>query len=172
MSRAGEKYRALLRLARDQAGKPEGDTASAIAARMLLSDPGLESDAHEDREPERREIRYKSETDYHALLWSFRFVGVEPLQYVKSRAKVIVGEDSPSMLDAVEEAYHSVRHRLEEVVGYAIAGFLQGAMPLRSKRKSSPSDQRPDPELLEAARSAAAAGRSVSIRKAIGSGEG
>lgn len=169
MKSALRRYRSLMRLAQDQAGKPEGETAAAVAAAIAKRDPSVLHGIDVEVDPETREIRYKSEADRDALIWCFNYIGVKPLTYVKSRKKVVIGEDIPSLLDAVETAFASVRHKHEEILRYASAGFLMGCMPRKIERDSDDEDdsEPPDPAVLEAARAARAAGRGTAIRKQI-----
>lgn len=172
MSSSQRRYRALLRLAKDQKGTPEGDTAARVAQCMLDADQGLAAEDHEDLAPVLREFRWKTETDRDVLYHAFLFAGAEPQRWTRSRAKVLVAVEPPPVLAAIEEAYVATRERARLFLQGALSGFLLGAMPLprRDSTGEKENDRPLDESVLDGVRAGMAAGSKVRIRRSITDG--
>lgn len=142
------KYEALRSRAADQAGTPEGELCARIADRLQrvhdLDDEAV-------GEIVRREFRWKTEADHQLLIRVCDYLGAVPMVYTnRPRVKVVIVDADAVTGDLVDHAYESMRGKLDELLVYTTAGFLQGAMPIQSKGDGD-SGSKPDAALLEAA---------------------
>jgi len=164
------RFQALRARAKDQAGKPEGDLCAAIAERMLENNPNLEDGPGE---VERREYRWTTPGHRDLIDRAARYFGQMPCKYVKGRKRVIVIETDEGTHDLIRYTIDVLRPKMEEVMEYAAAGFVLGAMPITRDFDSDSDDTDSDPtswQLLEIAAAAGMSGRASRPRRALNPG--
>lgn len=134
MNAVQDKYFSLLRLAKDQAGKPEGETAADIANRMREKyGESLEHLTADDLDLQTDGVRWTHNWERETLISIAHWLGYEATKRRQgSRGpwrKVIYVTAPAAILEEWKEAFKAHRGRIERIQSMAICGYLMGAFP-------------------------------------------
>lgn len=129
------RYLALVALAEDQAGSPEGETAARLAAAMLERFPTLQV----PEAPEARQVIATRHGPDRVLLGRVAaFLGLETFRVGRRRQdgkgtrwrEGLELRGAPELLELAAELYQAHRVHLDELLDWTAIGYAQGAFPV------------------------------------------